>query len=141
MNYDSKPFTGVKAALLDGDRLLVYQRDNKPGLRFAGLWDFFGGGREGNETPYECLVRELNEELKITVAQDQVIFNEIFPAMHDPSQDAYFMVVFLAEKNILEMKFGSEGQACKFVSIDEFLQSGDFVPDLRPRLQSYLMVV
>ena len=44
-------FHGVKAALLFGDKILVYKRDDKPGLRFANLWDMPGGGREGDETP------------------------------------------------------------------------------------------
>lgn len=141
MDYDGRPFTGVKAALLYDGKLLVYQRDDKPGLRFAGLWDFFGGGREGGEVPYECLARELNEELEITIKSSQVIFSKVFPAMHDPSQDAYFMVVSLSKENVSAMKFGSEGQAHKFIDIDEFLRSNEFVSFLKPRLESYLRKV
>ena len=53
-------FIGVKIALLtNADRLLVIQRDNKSGLQFAGLWDLPGGGREGQETPLECILVNL----------------------------------------------------------------------------------
>ena len=44
-------FHGVKVAVLVGDKLLMHLRDDKPGLFNANMWDFPGGGREGNETP------------------------------------------------------------------------------------------
>jgi 8-oxo-dGTP diphosphatase len=137
-NYDGQPFVGTKAALFYKEELLVYQRDDKPGLGFAGLWDFFGGGREANETPYECLARELYEELEIRIQPEQITFNKVFPAMNDPSQESYFMVVTLTNKNVATMRFGSEGQAYRFVSVESFMESGDCVPDLKPRLRSYL---
>lgn len=140
MDYDGKDFTGVKAALLWNDQLLVYQRDDRPGLRFAGMWDFFGGGREGTETPFECLRRELKEELEIAIESQQVIFSKVFPAMHDESIDAYFMVVHLTDRQVRAYKFGSEGQQCKFVGINDFMADDSVVPDLKPRLLSYLNI-
>lgn len=137
-SYDGRPFNGVKAALYYQGKLLVYQRDDKPGLRFADLWDFFGGGREDNETPFECLKREIQEELEITVNQTQVVFVKSFPAMHDPAQSAYFMVVRLAREDMDHMRFGSEGQGWKLVTVEDFLGDGTVIPYLKSRLQSYL---
>ncbi len=131
-------FNGVKIALLYEGKLLVYLRDDKPGLRFAGLWDFFGGGREKQETPFECIKREIIEELQISLQETQITFTKIFPAMHDPTQSAYFMVAELSEENVDNIKFGSEGQEHKFVEVDEFMKSEDYVPLLKPRLKSYL---
>jgi len=56
----------VAAALVDGDgRVLIAQRPE--GKAMAGLWEFPGGKVAGGETPEGALVRELEEELGITV--------------------------------------------------------------------------
>jgi 8-oxo-dGTP diphosphatase len=55
------------AALVDVDgRVLICQRPE--GKQLAGLWEFPGGKVEAGETPEACLIRELDEELGITVS-------------------------------------------------------------------------
>lgn len=58
----------VAVALTDADgRVLVQQRpEGKP---MAGLWEFPGGKIDAGETPEAALIRELDEELGIAVAQ------------------------------------------------------------------------
>jgi len=52
-------------AIVDADnRLLICQRP--VGKALAGLWEFPGGKVENGETPEDCLIRELDEELGIT---------------------------------------------------------------------------
>jgi len=65
----STPIVLVAAcALVDTDgRVLICKRP--AGKHLAGLWEFPGGKIEAGETPEACLIRELNEELGITVAQ------------------------------------------------------------------------
>ena len=53
-------------ALVDGDgRVLIAQRPE--GKSLAGLWEFPGGKVEAGETPEAALIRELREELGITI--------------------------------------------------------------------------
>ncbi len=56
----------VACALVDVDgRVLLAQRPQ--GKPLAGLWEFPGGKVEPGEMPEETLIRELHEELGITV--------------------------------------------------------------------------
>ncbi|MGF0361684.1 (deoxy)nucleoside triphosphate pyrophosphohydrolase [Priestia megaterium] len=49
----------------DKDQILIAQRHSKDPL--AGKWEFPGGKLEPGETPEECLVREIREELQLDV--------------------------------------------------------------------------
>ena len=49
--------------------LLLYLRDNKPGIPFPRHWDLIGGHVEEGETPEESLVREVKEELDIDLKE------------------------------------------------------------------------
>lgn len=56
----------VAAALCRADGSVLLQQ-RPPGKQLAGLWEFPGGKIEPGETPEQALVRELHEELGITV--------------------------------------------------------------------------
>ena len=61
----------VSAALLDDrGRVLLQQRPD--GKAMAGLWEFPGGKIAAGETPEEALCRELDEELGVRVATDDL---------------------------------------------------------------------
>jgi 8-oxo-dGTP diphosphatase len=64
--------TRVAAAVIRKDgRILIARR--KEGQAHEGLWEFPGGKIEENETPQECLVREIEEELGLTVRAGPVV--------------------------------------------------------------------
>ena len=58
----------VACALVDADgRVLIAQRPE--GKALAGLWEFPGGKLEAGERPEAALIRELHEEIGITVQE------------------------------------------------------------------------
>jgi 8-oxo-dGTP diphosphatase len=58
----------VAVALIDADnRVLIAQRPE--GKALAGLWEFPGGKLDVGERPEQALIRELQEELGITVKE------------------------------------------------------------------------
>ena len=138
MNNSFRPFVGVKIVLLCGDRIVAIQRDEKPGLRFSGMWDLPGGGRDGNETPFETARREIIEELSITISEDDVFYQKEYPAMVEDQEIAYFLAARITHEQIAAIVFGDEGQGWKLTTIDDFIQDETIVPFLRGRLQDFL---
>jgi len=63
-----KTFLVSTCLLFDNDdKLLVYLRDDNPAIPYPNCWDLFGGIVEDGETPEQALVREVKEELAITL--------------------------------------------------------------------------
>lgn len=137
MDSGTDNFIGVKIALLCGDKVLVYLRDNKPGINFPGLWDLPGGGREDHETPEECITRELQEECQFTLQPEQIVFKKFLPALHDDSLTSCFMVADVSEEDIAGMHFGEEGSKWQLMPVQDYLQRDDGVKPLQERFQKY----
>ena len=63
----TKPRIEVGAAVIfNHGNILISQRDDSSHL--SGLWEFPGGKRENSETFEECVRREIQEELNVEVA-------------------------------------------------------------------------
>jgi 8-oxo-dGTP diphosphatase len=131
-------FIGVKVALFSNGKLVMQLRDNKPGLRFANMWDFPGGGREGAESPVECAIREIKEELDITLEPSRFIHEREYPAMHDDTLRAFFLVAEISQEEANNIVLGEEGQRWGFMEVEEFFAREDVVPGLKGRLKDYL---
>lgn len=66
------PVITVTAAALINPQLEVLLAQRPEGKNMAGLWEFPGGKLEKGESPEASLVRELREELGITVEASQL---------------------------------------------------------------------
>ncbi|MGA7144894.1 MAG: NUDIX domain-containing protein [Desulfobacterales bacterium] len=53
----------------DKRQILLFLRDDKPGLPYRNMWDIPGGHVEDAETPEQCIVREMKEEMDLTLNQ------------------------------------------------------------------------
>jgi 8-oxo-dGTP diphosphatase len=83
------PVIVVAAAVIDGDGRLLAARRNAPEAH-AGGWEFPGGKVEPGESDKDALVRELKEELGVTVEVGERVGDEW------PLQPGYVMRVYRA---------------------------------------------
>lgn len=127
-------FVGAKAALLCGDALLTYLRDDKPGLPWAAMWDLPGGGREGSETPEACLLRELHEEFGLLLPSDRLTWCRVWPSMMDASQPSVFFAGRITAAEIDTIRFGDEGQYWQMMRVADYLAHPQAIPELQRRV-------
>lgn len=113
-------FSGTKIALLKDDQVLTILRDNIPTIPYPNTWDLPGGGREESETPFECVQREVFEELGITISKDSISWAKVYSGMVDPSKDSVFMVGEISQNQIDQIVFGDEGQGWQVMPITIF---------------------
>ena len=98
-------------ALVDTDgRVLLAQRPE--GKQLAGLWEFPGGKVEPGETPEQCLIRELQEEIGIET--DIPCLAPLTFASHSYDDFHLLMPLFVCRRfrGIAQPR---EGQALKWV--------------------------
>lgn len=131
-------YTGCKIALICDGRILTILRDDKPTIPWPNLWELPGGGREGDESPFECAAREVYEELKIQLSKDDIVWSWIYPSMLDENKNSVFLVGKLTQEQFDSIIFGDEGQSYKLVSIEEFLTSDRVVPQLQERVRDFV---
>lgn len=131
-------FTGAKLALLSGDMLISILRDDDPGIPFPACWDFPGGGREGDETPEDCVLRETREELSLTLDPGALTWRRDFPSTSREGAAAWFFVAEISSEQIGRIRLGNEGQRWRQMGIRSFLRLSDAVPYLQDRLRVYL---
>ena len=138
MEIELTDFQGCKIALFCGDKLLTILRDDKENIPWPNMWELPGGGREGDETPFECAAREVFEELGIHLTEDNLLGSKVYPSMLFERKQSVFMVSQLSQEQFDSIVFGDEGQGYKLMNIEEFLTSSQVVPQLQGRLRDYL---
>jgi 8-oxo-dGTP diphosphatase len=114
----------VAAIILENEQgeILLYLRDDKPGLPFPGHWDLFGGHVEDEETPEEALVREVKEELGIEL-RDYRFFRKYECLTGDVHPNTKFVYTGRITQSAGELTL-NEGQRLQFFSKSE-------IPNLR----------
>ena len=140
MEIEISDFTGCKIALFCGDKLLTILRDGKASIPWPNMWELPGGGREGDESPFECAAREVYEELGIHLTEDCLLWSRVYPSVLYEGRYSVFMVGQLRQEQFDNITFGDEGQAYQLMNVEEFLSSSQVVPQSQERLKDYLKV-
>ena len=131
-------FSGCKIALLCDDRLLTILRDDKASIPYPNMWELPGGGREGEETAFECVQREVFEELGLKLEETAIVWAKDYPGMVDPDTTSIFMVGIISQEECASIIFGDEGQAYQMIDVSQFLADEKVIPQLQDRLSDYL---
>lgn len=100
-------------ALIDSERRILLA-ERPEGKSLAGLWEFPGGKVEAGETPEAALIREVNEELAITV-EESCLAPFTF-ASHKYDDFHLFMPLYLCRK-WQGFVVPQEGQRVKWVKV------------------------
>ncbi len=109
---DSRLYVVVGVLRNPQGQLLVQQR--LPGKPCAGQWEFPGGKVEKNESSQQALIRELNEELGVSV-ENIILLTQI---AHDYDHANVWLDVYLID-NFEAQVTNREGQNFAWKSIEE----------------------
>ena len=133
-------FSGCKIALICDNKLLTNLRDDKASIPYPNMWELPGGGREGEETPFECVQREVFEELSLKLEETDIVWAKEYQGMLDPDKTSIFMVGAITQEEFANIVFGDEGQAYHMMDVSQFLADEKVIPQLQDRLRDYLGV-
>lgn len=132
------PFSGAKLAALNNGHILTYRRDNIPGIPFPGCIDIPGGGRESDESPTLCALRELHEEFGLTIPPARIIYTKTYGRSHNTPLASHFLALALTDDDIAAIRFGSEGSDPSLMPLARFLAHEAAIPHLQQRLAECL---
>ena len=132
---DDRLFGGAKVCLFKGAKLAVILRDDLPDLPYANHWDLPGGGREGQETPFECARRECFEELGLQITRASVLWKRAYQTKGITN---WLLVVGAPAETSQDVVFGDEGQRWTLMDPQVFLSHPMAVPRFQDRLRDYL---
>ena len=136
-----EPSSAAAAIILDDyGRFFLQLRDNKTGIFFPNHWGFFGGALEENQTPQQCLVRELSEELDLFVNARRLKYVLKLELCFKLNTSPVLRHFFVLEMNNNDMSALSinEGQEGAFFSREACLKIPNFAPYDRFAIWAYL---
>lgn len=110
----------VSAAVIrDGDKILAAERGYG---EYRGFWEFPGGKREEGESGEDAIIREIKEELGVTIETDGFIatIEHDYPDFH-LIMDCYYAHVV---EGVIK---ANEHMALRWISVDE-IESLEWLP-------------
>lgn len=127
--------TAVAAIIRKQNKILIAQRKKDSWLE-PNKWEFPGGKVEPHETFEDCLLREIREELGITIAVDKLFLKTTHTYLKNNQEFPITLVVYLTDWVEGEAR-NIECQDSRWVDSKE-LHTYDFVTADIPVLKKFL---
>jgi mutator protein MutT len=121
--YPDHPIVGVGAIIVKGEEVLLARRGKDPGY---GKWSIPGGAVKLGETLEEAVIREVCEEVNLSVRVGEVV-EVLERILRDPEgkvQYHYVLVDFLCEYLSGEEKPSSDALEVQWVPVSEIPRQG-----------------
>lgn len=108
---------GAVVLLTDAQgRIAMQLRDDKPGLPAANKWGLFGGLVDHNEWPRETALREIQEELSVSLDVGRL---SLYRDHYIPEQNLTTHIFHYPVTDELDQAVLREGQAWDFIAKDD----------------------
>ncbi|MGR3634895.1 MAG: NUDIX domain-containing protein [Shimia sp.] len=131
-------FDGAKVAILRGSRVVAILRNDASDNAFPNMWDFPGGAREEGESPEQCVLRKLDEELSLKLTPEQLSWKRRFGPERQGMPVTWLFVAELPDLDEGRLRLGGAGQAWRMFDAARFLRQSNAVPHLKVQLSEYL---
>lgn len=62
----------------DKNQVLLFLRDDKPEISYPNMWDVLGGHVDQDETPKDCIIHEMKEEIDLELKDFHLLCEKEF---------------------------------------------------------------
>lgn len=121
----------TKLALFHDGRILAIKRDDFPDIPYPAHWDLPGGEIDPGETPLECGLRELAEEVALTLPPERLSLFGSRLWVDRPDKLMWYFSGTLTETEANSVRLGDEGTELIWMPIAEFVRNPLTVPAFR----------
>jgi len=120
-DYPERPIIGVAAVVIEDDRVVLVRRGQPPAY---GEWSLPGGAVELGETLEEALVREVREEIGLTIEVVELVavLDRIILDKTGQVQYHYILLDFLCRRTGGKLQAGSDVISCTQVPFPALLR-------------------
>ena len=129
-------FVGAKVAVFVGSQLVSLLRDDVERIPWPGHWDVLGGGREGDEGPWDCAKREAREESGLVLTRQDILWAKAY--VNSRGKGVWFFVAQIDEARAVDLALQDEGQAIALMALDNYLSHAKAVPQFQQRLGDWV---
>ncbi len=137
-NDPKHDFHGAKVAVISDNHVLTLLRDDFASIPFPDMWDFPGGGREGSETPQDCVLRELFEEFGLHIKAQDLTYSASRDGVLAGQPKIWFFGAVLDRLEPSQINFGTEGQRWKLMPVNTYLTHPKAITHLQDGLRGFL---